>query len=271
VTAGLPSDEARISVVVPSFNTATFLREALESALSQVPPPHEVIVQDGGSKDGSVEILRSFGDRVRWRSEPDSGQAQALNLAIARATGDVIVWLNADDLLTPGAFAAVDRGFRQNPDADFVFGDYDMIRADGGVMRQFQSSPYDPARIFTHGCYIFSGAIFFRRPMLERVGRFDEALHACMDLDYFLRIGQANSVHLGVTVARFRMSGSGKSSRMRRTFLREAHALRQRAAGSSRRRRLTGLLVDAWDLLNLTSEPLRHTRAWSAMRRSKRL
>jgi hypothetical protein len=107
--------------------------------------------------------------------------------------------------------------------------------------------------------------------VLERVGRFDEALHACMDLDYFLRIGQANSVHLGVTVARFRMSGSGKSSRMRRTFLREAHALRQRAAGSSRRRRLTGLLVDAWDLLNLTSEPLRHTRAWSAMRRSKRL
>jgi glycosyltransferase involved in cell wall biosynthesis len=262
---------ARISVVMPSFNTAPFLKEALDSALSQEPPPFEVIVQDGGSTDGSVELLRTFGDRVEWRSEPDSGQTQALNRAIARATGNVVVWLNADDLILPGALAAVERAFVGTPDADFVYGDYDMIRGDGSVMRRFQSSPYDPDRIFLRGCYIFSGSIYFGRHLLERVGPFDERLHACMDLDYLLRIGQARTVHLGVPVAQFRMSGAGKSSRMRATFLREAHAVRRRAAGRSRRRRLTGFAIDAWNFLLLASEPVRHTRLWSAMRGRKRL
>jgi glycosyltransferase involved in cell wall biosynthesis len=261
----------KISVVVPSFNGAGFLREALESVLSQEPSPHEVIVQDGGSTDGSAEILRSFGDRVIWRSEADSGQAQALNRAVARASGDVILWLNADDLIVPGAFASVDAAYADHPDAEFVYGNYDMIRADGSVMRRFESSPYDPDRVFSHGCYIFSGAIFFRRSLLKRVGPFDERLHACMDLDYLLRVGDVRSVHLGTTVARFRRSGLGKSSVIRRAFLQEAHAVRKRVAGNSRRRRLVGLLVDARDLVALTTEPLRYTRAWSAVRRSKRL
>jgi glycosyltransferase involved in cell wall biosynthesis len=261
----------KISVVVPSYNSGAFLREALESAVSQEPPPHEVIVQDGASTDGSLEILRSFGGRIGWTSEPDAGQAQALNRGIAATTGDVVVWLNADDLLVPGAFAAVERAYAEHPDADFVFGNYDMIRTDGSVMRRYESSAYDPDRVFTHGCYIFSGAMFFRRELLERVGPFDERLHACMDLDYLLRIGDAQAVHLGVTVARFRRSGLGKSSRIRRTFLLEAHAVRKRAAGTSRRRRMVGLLVDARDLVALATEPVRHTRAWSAARRRKRL
>jgi len=261
----------KISVVVPSYNSATFLGEALESALSQEPAPYEVIVQDGGSTDGSLEILRSFANRVRWRSEPDGGQAQALNKAIAGASGDVVVWLNADDLLVPGAFAAVERAYTEHPHADFVYGNFDMIRADGNVMRRFESSPYDPDRVFTHGCYIFSGAMFFRRDLLERVGPFDERLHACMDLDYLLRIGDVNAIHLEMTVARFRRSGLGKSSRIRRTFLLEAHEVRKRAAGGSRRRRLVGLLVDARDMVALATEPVRYTRAWSAVRRGKRL
>lgn len=265
------ADPVRISVVVPSFNSVAHLREAIDSALSQEPPPHEVIVQDGGSTDGSIELLRDFGDRVQWQSEPDSGQAQGLNRAIARATGDVVVWLNADDLIQPGSFAAVERALTENPDADFVYGDFDMIRADGSVMRRFQSSPYDPDRVFVHGCYIFSGAIYFSRRLLDRVGPFDERLHAVMDLDYLLRIGPARTVHVGAPVARFRMSGAGKSSRMRGTFLREAHAVRRRAAGQSRRRRLTGLAIDARDFLLLASEPLRHTRLWSSVRGSKRL
>lgn len=273
---GTPGETAattrvRISVVIPARNSALFLREAIESALSQEPPPHEVIVQDGGSSDGSVEILRSFGGRVLWKSQPDNGQTQALNTAIAAATGDVILWLNADDLIAPGAFAMASEAFRRDPAADFVYGDYDMIRADGSLMRRFRSAPYDPDRVFTHGCYIFSGSIFFHRRLLKRVGRFDERLHACMDLDYLLRIGEARAIHVGATVAQFRMSGAGKSSLMRGTFLREGHMLRQRSAGSSRRRRFRGLIVDAWNLVHLMTEPVRHTRAWSLMRRGKQL
>jgi glycosyltransferase involved in cell wall biosynthesis len=261
----------RISVVVPSFNSGNYLRAALRSALSQEPPPFEVVVQDGGSTDESIEILREFGDQVDWRSEPDDGQAQALNRAISRSSGDIVVWLNADDLIAPGAFETVTRAFREHPDVEFVYGDYNMIRGDATVMRRFQSSRYDPGRVFTHGCYIFSGGMYFHRALLDRVGPFDERFQACMDLDYLFRIGEARSVHVGTTVAQFRMTGAGKTSTIRRTFLAESHALRQRAAGPSMRMRLIGLLVDVWMCVILVTEPIRYGPVWSAVRRGKRL
>lgn len=261
----------RISVVVPSFNTGAYLGEALESALTQEPPPFETIVQDGGSTDGTLDILRGFGDAVAWRSEPDAGQSDALNKGIARATGDVVVWLNADDLLVPGAFAAVIEAFAREPDAEFAYGDFDMIRSDGAIVRRYRSSPYDPRRVFTRGCYIFSGAIFYRRPLMTRVGQFDRRLHACMDFDYLMRLGHARSVHVSATVARFRMSGSGKSSQMRSRFLRESHAIRWRAAGRSAQLRVLTLGLDAFAAFSLWTQPLRLTKAWSSVRRGKRL
>jgi glycosyltransferase involved in cell wall biosynthesis len=259
----------RISVVIPSYNSSRYIAQAIGSALTQEPPPHEIIVQDGASTDASLDLLRTFGDRVRWESRPDTGQAQALNRAVSRVTGDVVVWLNADDLLVPGAFAAAQVAFGESPNADFAYGNYDMIRDDGSILRRFESSAYDPDRVFFRGCYIFSGAIFFRRSLLERVGAFDESLHACMDLDYLLRIGQARAVHLDRTVAQFRRSQSGKSSRIRGTFLREGHRVRRRAAGRSLKRRVLTFIADARDVVLLFTEPVRHTRVWSAFRPGK--
>lgn len=261
----------RISVVIPSFNSGSYLSQALTSALGQEPPPHEVIVRDGGSTDGSLDILRAAGDAVDWRSEPDSGQSNALNSAIERATGDVVVWLNADDILAPGAFAAVHHAFARSPEAEFVYGDYDMIGADGRIIRRFRSSAYDPRRVFTHGCYIFSGAIFWRRTLLDRVGPFDERLNTCMDFDYMLRLGDVPSIHIGKSVAGFRMSGAGKSSTMRSQFLREALMLRRRVAGRSVRLRLLAWLLAAVELVSLYTQPVRLTRPWSAIRGSRRL
>jgi glycosyltransferase involved in cell wall biosynthesis len=261
----------RISVVVPSFNTGAYLEEALNSAVAQQPPPYEVIIQDGGSTDGSLDILREFGDAIDWRSEPDDGQSDALNRALARATGDVVIWLNADDLLVPGAFTAAQAAFERHPEAEFAYGDFDMTRSDGAIIRRYRSSPYNRRRVFTHGCYIFSGAIFYRRELLERVGRFDTGLHACMDFDYLLRLGDARSIHLGVTVARFRMSGSGKSSQMRSRFLSESHRVRWRNAGQSARLRLLTLLLDAFAAFSIWTQSIRLTRAWSAVRSGKRL
>jgi glycosyltransferase involved in cell wall biosynthesis len=261
----------RISVVVPSFNTGAYLEQALDSALTQQPPPAEVIVQDGGSTDQSLDILRGFGDAIDWRSEPDSGQSDALNRAIARASGDVVIWLNADDVLVPGAFAAAIEAFRRDPDAQFAFGDFDMIRADGSVVRRYRSSPYRADRVFSHGCYIFSGAIFYRRELLDRIGPFDNGLHACMDFDYLIRLGEARPVQLGVTVTRFRMSGSGKSSQMRWRFLKESHAIRWRASGRSARLRGLTLLLDVYAAFSLWTQPVRLSGVWSAVRRGKRL
>lgn len=267
----LAPSEVRISVVMPSFNSGPYLTMALRSALEQLPPPHEVIVQDGGSTDDTMDILRSYGRRVQWRSEPDRGQTDALNRAIEQATGDVVVWLNADDLLAPGALLAATQTFRDHPEADFVYGDFNMIGADGRTLRQYRSSPYDPDRVFVHGCYIFSGAIFYRRRLLDHLGPFDERLHACMDFDYLLRLGASSGVHTGVTVAAFRMSGAGKSSSMRSRFLRESHAVRWRAAGGSVRLRVLTLSLDAWSVVLLWTQPLRLTRAWSSVRIGKRL
>jgi glycosyltransferase involved in cell wall biosynthesis len=263
--------EVRISVIMPSFNSGTFLEAALRSVLDQSPPPHEIIVQDGGSTDRTLDILRLHGDPVRWRSEPDRGQSDALNRAIKRSTGDVLLWLNADDLLAPGAIGAAIDVLRIHPEADFVYGDFDMVAADGRTLRRYRSSPYDADRVFLRGCYIFSGAIFYRRELLDRIGPFDENLHACMDFDYLLRLRTARAVHAGVTVAAFRMSGEGKSSSMRSRFLRESHTVRWRAATGSIRLQLLTLALDAWSVVLLWTQPLRLTRAWSAVRTGKRL
>jgi glycosyltransferase involved in cell wall biosynthesis len=265
------SPAVAISVIMPSLNSGPFVGEALRSALTQSPPPHDVIVQDGGSTDGTLDVLKSLGDAISWRSEPDLGQSDALNRAIERASGNVIIWLNADDALVTGAFAAATEAFAQHPDTDFVYGDFELMTSDGRVLRRYRSSPYDPERVFRHGSYIFSGSIFYRRELLQRVGPFDDRLHACMDFDYLVRLGSARAVHLGRPIARFRMSGAGKSSTMRARFLRESHSIRWRTAGRSKRLRVLTLLLDLHDAISLWTQPLRLTRAWSVVRRSKRL
>jgi NDP-sugar pyrophosphorylase family protein len=179
--------------------------------------------------------------------------------------------LNADDLLAPGAFAAVNAAFQEHPDAEFAYGDFEVVDADGSVLRRFRSSPYDPKRVFVHGCYIFSGTIFFRRELLDRVGPFDTRLHACMDFDYLMRVGDVKAVHVGHTLARFRMAGEQKTSTMRSRFLRESHQIRWRASGDSASRRLLTLLLDIRDAAYLLTQRMRMTRAWSAVRGTRRL
>ena len=114
----------RISVVTPSFNQGRFLEQCITSVLNQDYPDLEYIVIDGGSSDESVDVLRRYEKHFAfWVSEPDKGQSDALNKGFRRATGDLAVWLNADDFFLPGAFAAVAAAYQQNPDASFYFGD----------------------------------------------------------------------------------------------------------------------------------------------------
>jgi glycosyltransferase involved in cell wall biosynthesis len=205
------------------------------------------------------------------RTEPDEGQADALNRAIERTTGNVVVWLNADDLLIAGAFAAVAAAFQEHPDADFVYGDFEVVDGDGSTLRRFRSSRYDPKRVFVHGCYIFSGAIFFRRETIERLGPFDARLQACMDFDYLMRMGEARAVHVPQAVARFRLSPGQKSAAIRTRFLKESHKIRWRAAGRSAYRRLLVLMLTARDAAYLSTHRLRFSSAWSTIRRNRQL
>lgn len=262
----------RVSVIVPSHNSGTYLRQALASALDQIPPPHEIIVQDGGSTDNTLDVLRSFGDRVSWISTHDEGQSDALNSALARSTGDVVIWLNADDILLPDALNTASAAFAADPHLAFAYGDFDMIDGAGALVRSYRSSPYSWTRVYKQGCYIFSGSLFVRREALLAVGGFDASLRACMDLDLLLRLGTAGrSLHLGRTIAQFRIHGEGKSSNIGLTFVREAFRVRSRYARRSWRLwpyALRTTLVSA--LMQMTS-PLRYSSRWPRHGRGKTL
>ncbi len=253
----------RISVLVPSYNSAPYLREALTSALDQDPPPYEVLVQDGRSTDDTLDVLRSFSGRVAWVSARDDGQSSALNRALARATGDVVLWLNADDVLLPGAIGAASAAFGSDPSLEFVYGDFDMIDAEGALVRRYRSREYSWDRVYAHGCYIFSGSLFVRRQHLEAIGGFDPTLHGCMDLDLLLRLDAAGrSRHLGQTIGQFRIHGASKSSTIGSVFLREGFRVRRRYAGRSPRLWLVALGATVRSWLMETTAPLRYSSRW---------
>jgi glycosyltransferase involved in cell wall biosynthesis len=267
-----PSSTPRISVIIPSYNAAPFLREALTSVLNQVPRPHEVLVQDGGSTDGTLEVLHSVSDDVAWVSSPDHGQADALNKALARATGDVILWLNADDVLLPGAIAAALAAFASDPRLAFAYGDFDIIDSAGSLVRRYQSALYSWERVYARGCYIFSGSVFIRRVSLTNIGGYDAELRACMDFDLLLRLNTVGrSTHLRRTIAQLRMHSGNKSSSIMPVFLGEGFRVRLRFARRSPRLLLIALRAAALSAVMLASTRLRLSPWWPRHGRGKSL
>ncbi len=262
----------RFSVIIPSYNSAPFLRLALTSVLDQVPRPHEVLVQDGGSTDATLDILRSFGHCVAWVSAPDDGQSDALNRALARATGDVVLWLNADDVLLPGAIASASAAFASDPDLEFAYGDFDIIDTAGALVRRYQSSEYSWKRVYARGCYIFSGSLFVRRQRLVTIGGLDASLRACMDFDLLLRLGAAGrSTHLKRTIGQLRMHDENKSSSIMRVFLMEGFRVRRRYARRSPRLWLIAVRAAAWSGVMLATTRLRFSPRWPRHGRGKSL
>lgn len=226
----------RISVVVPSFNHAKFLRLALASTLDQTGEfDLEVLVIDGGSTDGTVDLLRSQGDRVRWVSEPDGGQSDALNKGFRLATGDVIGWLNSDDLYQPGALAAVARAFREFPRVEWVHGQAEVIDTAGRVRRRWvtaykrrQCRRYSYGRLLTEN-FIQPNTVFWRRELTERVGGVDPDLHLAMDFDLWLRFARSSPpLYLDVPIACFRWYPTSKSGSRYPQQFREVRAIARR-------------------------------------------
>lgn len=185
--------EPRVSVVVPSFNQGRFIGEALLSILEQETAMAgtsdvEVIVRDGGSTDETLEVLRSFGDRVRWVSEVDGGQAAAVNLGWSEASGDILGWLNSDDLYLPGAIDAVTEAFRSNPAVDVVYGEGVYVSADGTRIGRYGTRGFDRERLLGE-CFICQPTVFIRRRVFERYGGPRSDLRFCMDYEYWVRLG----------------------------------------------------------------------------------
>jgi glycosyltransferase involved in cell wall biosynthesis len=189
----------RVFVVMPSYNQARFIRQAIDSVLAQDYEPLHLLVMDGGSTDGTVEILRSYGSRLEFVSRRDRGQSDALNQGLARADGDVVCWLNSDDAFLPGTLRAVADAFRQHPDAEFVYGKGWNVDEDGRLLGDSGVLPFNLWKLIHHRNYIHQPSCFFRKALLDRVGPIEEGLHYVMDWELWIRFG----AYKGVFVERF--------------------------------------------------------------------
>jgi len=208
------SDLPRVTLITPSYNARPYLRAAIESVLAQDYPHIEYLVMDGGSTDGTVEMLREYGDRVAWVSAKDGGQTDAIASGFARTSGPLLGWLNADDLLKPGAIRRVVAGFQAHPAAVLIYGNADFIDAhDRFIAHCTVVEPYSYHRLLHYGDYIVQPAAFFSRAAYEAAGGLDRALNWAMDWDLWLRLArQGEVVYLAELLASYRWLGSNKTA-----------------------------------------------------------
>lgn len=223
----------KVSVVTPSLNQGRFIERTLESVAAQRVPGLDHLVMDGGSTDATIEILRRHAGNMRWVSEPDQGQAHAVNKGIAATTGEIIGWLNSDDVYYPGAVAAVLEHFASHPEVDVVYGQADHIDAEGNPYEAYPTQPWDLERLH-EGCYLCQPAVFFRRRVVERFGPLDESLHYCMDYEFWLRLGAGGAVfaHLPRKLAGSRMYQENKTLGSAVAVHREINEMLRRRTGS---------------------------------------
>ena len=176
-----------VSVVTPSFNKGPYIEETILSIKSQGYQKIEYIIIDGASTDETLEILQRYSDGIRTISEPDNGQTDAINKGLRMAQGDILAYLNADDLYLPDTVERVVQYFGEHPDIDLVYGDIIHIDEDGGNEYNIRTGPLDINAYLGCMYYLPQPTVFFRRRVYEILGDFDASLHLAMDLDYWLR------------------------------------------------------------------------------------
>lgn len=215
----------RISLVTPSFQMARVLETTIRSVLSQDYPGLEYIVMDGGSTDGSAEIIERYASELAHaQSEPDGGQTHAIHAGLARATGDVLGWLNADDLLLPGALHAVGRWFADNPGAPFVVSHALKLDVLGRPLRRWYATPPTRRSLLYGGSNpgFAQPAAFWTKARYVEVGGIDPSFTSVMDLEWYLRaVGDEPAGLLPVFTAAFREHVDQKSAVLVETTRRE--------------------------------------------------
>jgi glycosyltransferase involved in cell wall biosynthesis len=196
----------KFSIVTPSFNQGEFIERTLDSVALQRNSAIEIehVIFDGGSQDVTVSILEQWGDRIRWVSEKDKGQTDAVNKGIKSTNGEIIGWLNSDDVYYPGALECVARYFSDHPEIDMVYGQADHIDKQDRPFEDYPTEPWNFVRLM-ETCFICQPAVFMRRRVIDQYGLLDESLQYCMDYEYWLRLGLAGA---SIGYLEYKLAGS---------------------------------------------------------------
>jgi glycosyltransferase involved in cell wall biosynthesis len=221
------------TIVTPSFNQAQFIQRTVDSVFNQGYPRLEYIVQDGASTDGTLEVLERYAGLLRYVSESDDGQADAVNRGFAGTTGEIMSYLNSDDVLLPGALAYVANYLAAHPHVDAVYGQRYLIDTDDGVVGRWVTPPHDDV-VLRFADYVPQETLFWRRGLWERVGEgMDQEMQVSLDWELLLRFVEAGAsiVRLPRFLGAFRVHPEQKTQALTDVMRAEADRLRARAHG----------------------------------------
>lgn len=231
----------KISVITPAFNSARTIRETIQSVADQRYPNVEHIVVDGGSTDGTLDVLQDYPHLI-WRSEKDDGHYHAMNKGMEQATGDVVAVLNADDCYRDGALAAVAEGFDRHPDWDALFGDVVYVDGSGLEIYRREEACFDYDVLRFGLCMVIHPTLFMKRSVFLRLGGFDHRkFRSSADYDLILRLGRNGYMvgHLPRLLANYRIHDFGQTAdrriqlntRRENAVLQREHGLKQGPVG----------------------------------------
>jgi glycosyltransferase involved in cell wall biosynthesis len=201
-----------VSILTPSFNQAPYLEETIQSVLSQDHPRLEYMIVDGGSTDGSIEVIKKYEHKLAWWvSEKDQGQTDAINKGFARASGEILAWINSDDTYEPGAVSAAVKYLQEHPNVGMVYGNCNFINEAGRVIGRFNSAQTNYRLLRQGYAHIPQQTMFFRADLWKQVGPLDPSFYFAMDYDLWTRIAARTEIkYIPQTWANFRLHTSGR-------------------------------------------------------------